>query len=86
MFSNSDIPIIQVQQNGRKAEIVINTGHPLGNGRMWRAYAKVFCPDVYTAGLVSESLGKRLSEAVAAARHKAYHQGYKDALEKEPRQ
>lgn len=81
----TETPLLSIQQDGRKAEIVINTGHTLRNGQSWRAYAKVFCPNVYTAGLVAENLRRLLAEAVADARKDAYEEGYRHALESQPR-
>ena len=83
---NSKPPVIIIQQDGRKAEIVMDTGYPLRNGKTWRAYAKVYCPNVFTAGLVAESLDKRLGDAVEAARREAYEAGYQDALLKQSHQ
>ncbi len=79
-------PVILIQQDGRKAEIVIDTGYPLRNGKTWRAFAKVYCPNVYTAGLVTESLDRRIGDAVEAARREAYEEGYRHALLKQAHQ
>ncbi len=73
--------ILNIQQDGRKAEVVIDTGHPLRGGKNWLAYAKVYCPNVFTAQLVT----KRLGDAVQAAREEAYELGYKHALGNHPR-
>jgi hypothetical protein len=72
------MPLITIQPDGSKAELVIDTGVPLKGGRNWRAFAKVFCRDPYHAQLVAESLGNRLGEAIAAARRDAYTAGYAD--------
>ena len=78
-------PILQIQQDGRKAEIIIDTGHALRSGKTWRAFGKVFCPNVFTAGLVAESLKRRVGDAVAAARLEAYKLGYEHGtLRREP--
>ncbi len=69
-------PILQIQQDGRKAEIVVDTGHALRGGKTWRAFAKVFCPNVFIANLVAERLKRRLGEAVEAARRESYQLGY----------
>ena len=79
-------PVILIQQDGCKAEIVIDTGYPLRNGKTWRAFAKVYCPNVYTAGLVTESLDRRIGDAVEAARREAYDAGYQHALLKQTHQ
>ena len=79
-------PVILIQQDGCKAEIVIDTGYPLRNGKTWRAFAKVYCPNVYTAGLVTESLDRRIGDAVEAARREAYDAGYPHALLKQTHQ
>lgn len=77
--------VITVQQEGRHAEIVVDTGHPLRNGKTWQAYAKVFCPNVFTARLVAEQLGRQIGDAVEKARREAYEDGYEHALKSEPR-
>ncbi len=77
--------ILNIQQDGKKAELVIDTGHPLRNGKNWQAYAKVYCPNVFTAQLVAERLAKRLGDAVEGAREEAYELGYQHALGNHPR-
>ena len=79
-------PVILIQQDGRNAEIVVNTGYPLRNGKTWRAYAKVYCPNVFTACLVTERLDRRLGDAIETARREAYDAGYQHALLKQPHQ
>ncbi|MFA5257601.1 MAG: hypothetical protein WC360_05565 [Opitutales bacterium] len=71
--------ILRVQASGRCAELVVDTGHLLGSGRTWLAYAKVPCSNVYTASMLSENLGKRIGDAVAQARREAYNAGYRAA-------
>ena len=77
--------ILNIQLDGRKAEVVIDTGHPLRGGKNWLAYAKVYCPNVFTAQLVADRLAKRLGDAVQAAREEAYELGYEHALDNQPR-
>ncbi len=71
--------VLTVQQSGRCAELVVDTGHLLSTGRTWLAYARLPCQNVYTARMLSENLARRLSEAVAEARREAYNAGYMDA-------
>ena len=82
---NTNKGILNIQQDGKKAEIVIDTGHPLRDGRTWLAYAKVYCPNVFTARLVADRLAQRLGDAVQSARQEAYDLGYQDALGNQPR-
>lgn len=70
-------PILNIQQEGRKAEIIVDTGHALGNGKTWRAYAKLDCPNVFTAGLIADRLRHRIGDAVEVARREAYELGYR---------
>ncbi len=77
--------ILNIQQEGRKAEVVIDTGHALRGGKNWLAYAKVYCPNIFTAQLVADRLAKRLGDAVQAAREEAYELGYEHASGNQPR-
>jgi len=72
--------ILKVQASGRCAELVVDTGHILSSGRSWLAYAKVPCSNVYTAKVLSESLGRRIGDAVVQAKQEAYRQGYQAGL------
>jgi hypothetical protein len=71
--------IIDIQPDGRAAELVIDTGHRTRTGRTWRAFAKVFCNDPFHAQLMAERLRERLGDAIEAARREAYQAGYNDA-------
>jgi hypothetical protein len=77
MYNES--PILRIQTCGRCAEVVVDTGHALGSGRNWLAFAKVQCANVYTAKTVCDSLTRRIEEAVIDARRKAYYMGYNEA-------
>ena len=77
--SVNESPILRVQASGRCAEVVVDTGHILSTGKTWLAFARVPCANVYTAKVVSENLGRRIENAVAAARRAAYYQGYREA-------
>lgn len=76
--------ILRVQANGRCAELIVDTGHVLSSGRNWMAFAKVPCSNVYTARILSESLGNRICEAVERTRREAYLQGYRAARKGQP--
>ena len=69
-------PILNIQKRGRRAEVIIDTGRPLHNGKTYRAFAQVDCPNSFTANLVAEGLRDCVGEAVARARREAYLQGY----------
>jgi hypothetical protein len=72
-------PVLRVQASGRCAELVVDTGHVLSTGRTWLAFARVPCANVYTARILSESLSRRIGDAVAGARRDAYYEGYRAA-------
>lgn len=67
--------IIQVQTSGSLTELVIDTGHELSSGRTWRAYAKIPCPNPFTAELIARHLRQRLHQATSEIRRQAYLEG-----------
>lgn len=77
--------ILNIQQDGKKAEVIIDTGHPLRGGKTWLAYAKVYCPNVFTARLVADRLTQQIGDAVQSARQEAYELGYEHAQGNHPR-
>ncbi len=81
----TQLPVLQVQPDGRTAEVVIDTGHRLRTGKPWRAFAKVWCNDPLHAQLMAERLQARLGDAIEAARKEAYEAGYADARSKRAR-
>lgn len=72
-------PLLRVQASGRCAELVVDTGHTLSTGRNWLAFARVPCANVYTAQILSDSLARRIGEAVERTRREAYYMGYRAA-------
>jgi len=72
-------PVIRVQASGRCAELIVDTGHTLSTGRNWLAFARVPCTNVYTAQILSESLNRRICQAVEKTRRDAYYMGYRAA-------
>lgn len=76
---NNESPVLRIQTCGRCAEVVVDTGHTLGSGRNWLAFAKVQCANVYTARTVCDSLSRRIEQAVIETRREAYYMGYNAA-------
>jgi len=76
--------LIEITYRGRIAELAIDTGHKLRTGRTWRAFARVYCNDAFSARLTADSLRERIENAVANARAEAYSQGYRDAQAAKP--
>lgn len=76
--------LLDIRHEGRRAELVIDTGHRLSTGRTWQTYAKVYCESTYAAALTAAHLRERLSGAVAEARRRAYLRGYRDARRNRP--
>lgn len=75
-------PILNIQKRGRRAEVIIDTGRPLHNGKTYRAFAQVDCPNSFTAKLVAEGLRECVGEAIASARREAYQEGYQHGSQK----
>lgn len=78
-MDNPPVPLLRVEQSGRFAEIIVDTGHLLRSGRTWMAFARVPCANVFAARLLADNLRRRIAEAVADARREAYHEGYETA-------
>ena len=83
----SKMPLLTVKRNNDEVEILIETdlAHTCNGSEITIIPFTWKMNQVYAADMLARYIEKRIYNAVAEARHKAYNDGWKDAKAKNPK-